>query len=467
MTLTHILVFCGIGLLAALLLKAGARRWLLLALSILALYWLQPATPIRNLDFWLPTATLALTIGAWAMTRQSPPTRNDLIAGLGTAGLVLLIAATRFTPALCCLTASRPPQFGQVLLVVAVIALVMLALSRKQIPTIFSLTIGGGILLALLVLQKSPALALDTGALLRQWTGQDPALASALDIRWLGYSYIAFRLLHTLLDRHSGRLPELALDETLTYTLFFPALTAGPIDRVQRFVNELRIGFKLDAEKLLLAGQRIVAGVFMKFVLADGLAVFALNANNAAQTQISGWMWLLTYAYTLRIFFDFAGYTSIAIGIGHLFGFTLPENFRQPYRQPNLTAFWNSWHITLAQWFRAYYFNPLTRKLRQRKWPVWAILLPGQLGTMLLIGLWHGITWNFLIWGLWHGVGLFVHNRWAEFMKGRAPWAEQRWAKIGGALLTFHYVLLGWVWFALPQPAQALHVFSTLLGGGA
>ncbi len=467
MTLTHILVFCGIGLLAAPLLKSNARRWLLLALSILALYWLQPATPIRYLDFWLPTATLALTIGAWALTRQSAITRWDWLTGMVSAVLVLLVGAMRYIPMLCCLTASRPPQVGQVLLALAVITVVMLALSRKPLPAGLSLTTGGGLLLALLVVQKSPALAADTSALLRQWTGQNPALASALDIRWLGYSYIAFRLLHTLFDRRSGRLPEIALDEYISYTLFFPALTAGPIDRIQRFIGELRAEFSLDAERLLLAVKRIVTGVFMKFVLADGLAVFALNPTNALQTQSSSWIWLLTYAYAFRIFFDFAGYTSISIGIGHLFGFTLPENFRQPYRQPNLTAFWNSWHITLAQWFRAYYFNPLTRELRQRKWPVWAILLPGQLGTMLLIGLWHGITWNFLIWGLWHGLGLFVHNRWAEIMKGRAPWTESRWAKVGGTLLTFHYVLLGWVWFALPQPAQALHVFSLLLGGGA
>lgn len=467
MTLTHILVFCGIGLLTAPLLKANARRWLLLVLSILALYWLQPATPIRNLDFWLPTATLALTISAWALTRQSSPTRRDWIAGMVAVGTVLLTAATRHTPALCCLTPSRPPQSWQVLLALAAIAVVMLTLSRKQNPANVSLALGGGLLLVMLIVLKTPALVQTASALLRRWSGQDPALASALDIRWLGYSYIAFRLLHTLLDKLNGRLPEATLGEYLTYTLFFPALAAGPIDRIQRFMQDLHAEFSLDAGRLLLAGKRIVMGVFMKFVLADGLAVFALHPNNALQTLAAGWMWLLTYAYALRIFFDFAGYTSIAIGIGHLFGFTLPENFRQPYRQPNLTAFWNSWHITLAQWFRAYYFNPLTRKLRQRKWPVWAILLPGQLGSMLLIGLWHGITWNFLIWGLWHGLGLFVHNRWSEFMKGRAPWAEQRWAKVGGTLLTFHYVLLGWVWFALPEPEQAFYVFNLLFGGSA
>ena len=123
------------------------------------------------------------------------------------------------------------------------------------------------------------------------------------------------------------------------------------------------------------------------------------------------------YAYAFRIFLDFSGYTDIAIALGRLLGVRLPENFAAPYLKPNIALFWNSWHMSLTQWFRAYVFNPLARRLRSAtaQIPDWLACLVTQLVTMLLIGLWHGITWSFALWGLWHGIGLFVHNRWSAF----------------------------------------------------
>ncbi len=150
-------------------------------------------------------------------------------------------------------------------------------------------------------------------------------------------------------------------------------------------------------------------------------------------------------------------------------GLSLPENFTAPYLKTNLTAFWNSWHITLAQWFRAYVFNPFTRALRSSpaRFPVWFVVLSGQLLTMLLIGLWHGITWTFAIWGLWHGIGLFIHNRWVDWTRSHPPaWSGQpRAQKIFaflGWLVTFNYVALGWVWFAMPDIGMAINVFKRL-----
>jgi D-alanyl-lipoteichoic acid acyltransferase DltB (MBOAT superfamily) len=206
-------------------------------------------------------------------------------------------------------------------------------------------------------------------------------------------------------------------------------------------------------------------------VLADTLAIFSLDPANALQVNSPMWMWLLLYAYALRLYLDFSGYTDIAIGLGRLLGIRLPENFNAPYLKTNLTGFWNAWHITLAQWFRAYFFNPLTRWLRTHpaKPPIWAIILVGQTGVMLLIGLWHGLTWNFALWGLWHAAGLFVHNRWSEWQRARGwtaparPW-QQRVLAAGGWLLTFNFVSLGWVWFALPDLQSSLHVLQALLG---
>ncbi len=216
-------------------------------------------------------------------------------------------------------------------------------------------------------------------------------------------------------------LPVVSLSEYVVYVIFFPALAAGPIDRIERFVGDLRRPLALTADDLGEAGKRLVLGLFKKFAIADALALIALNATNALQVRTAGWAWVLLYAYAFQIYFDFSGYTDIAIGLGRLLGIKLPENFKAPYLKPNLTQFWNNWHMTLTQWFRAYFFNPVTRAMRSGKKPVPipVIIFITQVVTMVLIGLWHGVTMNYVVWGLWHGLGLFIHNRWSELTKGR------------------------------------------------
>jgi D-alanyl-lipoteichoic acid acyltransferase DltB (MBOAT superfamily) len=252
--------------------------------------------------------------------------------------------------------------------------------------------------------------------------------------------------------------------------VFFPALAAGPIDRVERFAKDLRDNFSLTEDETLQAGQRLFMGLFKKFVVADTLALLALNDTLAAQVRTPGWMWIVLYAYAFQIYFDFSGYTDIAIGTARLTGIRLPENFAAPYVKPNLTQFWNSWHMSLTQWFRSYFFNPFNRWIRGFKTvPAWGMILIGQTATMLLIGLWHGITLNFIFWGLWHGAGLFLQNRWSEFTRTHYPHLGgdarlQPVLQIGGILLTFHFVALGWVFFALSDPSLSWQVFLVLGG---
>jgi D-alanyl-lipoteichoic acid acyltransferase DltB (MBOAT superfamily) len=181
----------------------------------------------------------------------------------------------------------------------------------------------------------------------------------------------------------------------------------------------------------------------------------------------------------LRIYFDFSGYTDIAIGTARLMGIRLPENFAAPFLKSNLTQFWNSWHMTLTQWFRSYFFNPFTRFLRTPRigsghasklsLPTWSMILLTQIATMGLIGLWHGITFNFLLWGLWHGVGLFVQNRWSEFVQTRFPnlGATNLFRNLFtglGVFLTFNYFAFGLVFFALSTPQLSIAAFLKLLG---
>ncbi len=154
-----------------------------------------------------------------------------------------------------------------------------------------------------------------------------------------------------------------------------------------------------------------------------------------------------------------------------MLGIKLPENFASPYLKPNLTQFWNNWHMTLTQWFRAYFFNPITRWLRswQKPMSIPMMILLTQVATMLLIGFWHGVTWNFTLWGLWHGLGLFIHNRWNDMTKAKAAaWAttpvKQAALNLSGILLTFHYVAIGWIFFALSSPITSWQVIQKLFG---
>jgi alginate O-acetyltransferase complex protein AlgI len=472
MTLVHILAFACAGLLYRPLAGTRFGPWWLFGISLSAVYALQPAVALDHFDFWLPTASLGLAVLAWAATRpaQARGLREPAAAFAALALLVLAIGLTRHLAPPFRLTPTRPPaleHIGAALAVLAVAAAALHSLRRRRTVAL----LGFALILAMLFALKTEPLAVALSGAARALTGQNTQLARALDLNWLGFSYLAFRLAHALRDRTLGRLPDLGLREFITYAVFGPALTAGPIDRAERFVQDLRAPPPPHAGLALQAGTRLARGLFVKFVVADSLAVFALNPANATQVAQPGWLWLLLYAYALRLYLDFSGYTDIAIGLGLLFGVRLPENFDRPYLRPNLTAFWNAWHMTLAAWFRAYWFNPFTRALRSARLrpPVWLIILVGQLSTMLLIGLWHGVTWNFALWGAWHGLGLFAHNRWTEWLRARAPRRPmaarlERLAAGGGAVLTFHFVTLSWVWFALPDPALSAALLLRLFG---
>ena len=473
MTLVFILVSIAVAAVLGLLTRNRWRVPLLLGISALAVYALQPALPVRGLDFWLPTATLALTVLSWVLTTPRPArswrTNWSAVALLG--GIVLALGLTRSLGVSLPFTASLPPQTLQIIIALAGISLIAFLLARFTIPGKAVLTAAFVFLILLFVVLKVPALAEGASRILRGLNGQSTALASPLDLRWLGFSYIAFRLLHTLRDRQTGRLPAVSLAEYVIYVIFFPALAAGPIDRLERFLSDLHRPLALSAAEVGEAGKRLVIGLFKKFVVADTLAFFTLNGTNALQVRGAGWAWLLLYAYAFQIYFDFSGYTDIAIGTARLLGFKLPENFNAPYLKPNLTQFWNNWHMTLTQWFRAYFFNPVTRALRsgKRPLPIPVIIFLTQLGTMVLIGLWHGVTWNFVAWGLWHGLGLFAHNRWSDLTKTRfaaLPARNQQVLNVGGVLLTFHFVALGWVFFALPSLSTSMHFLQTLSGLG-
>lgn len=524
MTLGTILLLCAAAFVYAALVPARWRGWALLIVSVIAVYALQPALPIRYSAFVLPTTMLVLIVASWWLTRPAPEaaasvgatqvtegytsplqhqtiseiadthrtlpfrlTRDDLVTLITIAALVIGVSLLRFIDADYRLVASTPPPPLSVIGALASIALVgavavivaprLAPDTRRAALHKRLLTAMIGLIVAVFVVFKAQPLATELSRALRLQAGQDTSLATFLDLGWVGFSYVAFRLIHTLRDRQTGILPPLSLREYVTYVIFFPAFTAGPIDRAERFVEDYRALPALrglDANRIGLGLTRIFTGLLKKFVIADTLALgLALNPVNAGQVESALGMWVLLYGYSLRLFFDFSGYTDIAIGIGILYGVALPENFNRPYLKTTLTSFWQSWHMTLSSWARFYVFSPLSRALLMRKpkpSPT-LIVLVTQVTTMIVIGLWHGVTLNFLIWGIWHGVGLFAHKQWSDRTRkwyrglSEKPAQKRAWTAFSW-LLTFHYVVLGWVWFALPDVGQSLRAFGMLLGGG-
>ena len=436
------------------------RELTLLAASVFFIYWLQPAQTISSLSFWLPTGTLALSIFCWVLV--APPEirvwGKTWPAVLVIVGTILFVDLSQFLGSK--IFSATPRLWIVVLALAAFFALTFFTEKLPRRPILFSAVLWEIVLL--FVFLKTPYFL--NSFLNSIFTPSEEGVLFS----WLGFSYVAFRLLHTLRDRQTERLPALTLAEYLNYVIFFPSFAAGPIDRAERFVLELRNPVALAEQDWVQAGTRFFIGLFKKFVIADALALVSFNDALAEQVRSPVWIWFLLYAYSLRIYFDFSGYTDIAIGLARILGIRLPENFAAPFLKPNLTQFWNSWHMTLTHWFRAYYFNPITRSLRTKQLPVPLIIFTAQLSTMVVIGLWHGITWSFFFWGIWHGLGLFIQNRWSEWIQSRMetppPPHRQLVLNVIGMFLTFNFVSLGWLFFTLSSPLLALQVLMKLFG---
>ena len=457
--------FAAIGLMSLAALGAwlvrSQRPMALLVISVASLYLLQPA----GLEVVLPTTTLLLVIGVWWLVNHArDDTDNRTLILIGTTAAVLSVFSNR----------SAGLQSFSTLAPMAAVAIGAIGIGavipreaedvRRRTAIVFIV-----IMIAILIIVKLPALQVVTTSTLSSAFDR-PILP---DWQWLGFSYTSFRLMHVLLDFRNKRLQPVSLSNFSLYAIFFPAITAGPIDRVEHFVAELTKPTTLDRERITSGAARIGLGLFKKFVLADSLAYFALSPSLMAQTQPGRplVMWIMVYAYAFRLYLDFAGYSDLAIGIGILAGIKLPENFTSPYSKRSISAFWNSWHITLSTWFRSYFFTPLSRALmntRLRRRRLWIIFI-AQVSTMVLIGLWHGIAVNFILWGLWHGVGLWLHrvltertHNWDEYVQAR-PLLGQT-IHILSVLTTFHFVAIGWIFFALPNLDLIDKAFAGLVG---
>jgi D-alanyl-lipoteichoic acid acyltransferase DltB (MBOAT superfamily) len=275
----------------------------------------------------------------------------------------------------------------------------------------------------------------------------------------LGISFHTFQSMSYVVDIYRGQ--QTAVRNPVDYALyicFFPQLVAGPIVRARNFFRDLFHWQPPSAADVSRGLFLLVLGLAKKMAFADQFAKVA-NAYFANVPGNPGMLtaWSGVCAFGLQIYFDFSGYTDMAIGMAKLLGFHFPVNFRRPYLAQSITDFWRRWHISLSSWLRDYLYIPLGGSRRGR-WMTYRNLIL----TMLLGGLWHGANWNFLIWGGYHGVLLSTER----LFRGQRP-VDGGWSLLYPlkALLTFVLVMIGWVFFRAANFAQSAQILSQMFSG--
>ena len=278
--------------------------------------------------------------------------------------------------------------------------------------------------------------------------GALPLLHLALPI---GISFYTFQTLSYVIDVYWGRLAaERNFVRYAAYVTLFPQLSAGPIVRYQDVAEDL-CGRRMTADGLYEGLSRFVLGLSKKVLLANVLGQLVSDMTLAAERSVLG-AWLLAVGYALQIYFDFSGYSDMAIGIGRVFGLRFPENFNYPYLAHTVTDFWRRWHMTLSSWFRDYVYIPLGGNRRGLPRQLWNILI-----VWTLTGLWHGANWTFAAWGMYFALLLTLEKLFLLRVLERLPRAV-------GRIYTLLAVLLSFVLFQSERFSAALALLSEMFG---
>lgn len=271
----------------------------------------------------------------------------------------------------------------------------------------------------------------------------------------IGISFYTFHTISYIADVAAGRVrPTHDILEYLSYVSLFSQLVAGPIVRYRQIEDDLeRVDKPLLADYVSVGLGFFIVGLIKKVVVADRIGQY-VDAMLAAPAEMStAGAWSTAVGYALQLYYDFSGYSDMAVGLGHLFGLRIPQNFNAPYRATGIRDFWRRWHISLSTWLRDYLYVPLGGNRRGRLRTDVNVL-----STMLLGGLWHGANWTFVLWGAYHG-GLLILERHLESWWSGLPLVARR----GG---TFLLVVVGWVLFRAESLSMAVEWLGKMAGIG-
>lgn len=268
---------------------------------------------------------------------------------------------------------------------------------------------------------------------------QLPLLSIILPI---GISFITFEVMSYTIDIYKGvnKSPKSFWDFALLVS-FFPHLVAGPILKPKQFFPEIRKEIVITRENISYGVQIFLLGLVRKVFIADRLALFVDPVFKNSQDYSGTTLWLAVIAYAIQIYCDFCGYSDMAIGSAKCLGFDIPQNFDIPYISQNVTEFWRRWHISLSTWLRDYLYIPLGGNRKGKVRQYFNLII-----TMLLGGLWHGASWNFVAWGGLHGIALAIHKIYAETIQKKYK-IQSILYKILAWFGTFIFICITWVFF--------------------
>ncbi len=265
----------------------------------------------------------------------------------------------------------------------------------------------------------------------------------------LGISYLTFKSAQVIIEIYDGVIKELSLSDMAQFLLFFPAVSSGPIDRSRRFTEDLNKEYT-RREYLTLCGdglEQLLIGFLYKFVISS----LFFDLLELVQEERS-FLYMTAYAwcYGLYMFFDFAGYSRMAVGAGYFFGIKTPHNFNLPFISKDIKEFWDRWHITLSHWFRDFLYSRFVMQSMRHKWfkDRLTTACAGFLVNMLVMGIWHGLTGYYILYGLYHGILLAANEVWQKKSKFYKKHKKEKWYQAVSWAVTIHLVMFGFLIFS-------------------
>lgn len=268
---------------------------------------------------------------------------------------------------------------------------------------------------------------------------------------FVGLSYINFKAIQMVIEIYDGRITKINFTTFLYFIMFFPTLSSGPIDRWMRFEGNLTQTVSRTAyinEYLFEGIKKIVIGVFYKFIMAYMIHTYWLLKIPKDINLINSINYM--YAYTMYLFFDFAGYSLFAVGASYIFGIKTPDNFNKPFLSKDMKEFWTRWHISLSRWFGDYIFsrfvlNSMRKKRFKNRFTASHV---AQIITMFVMGLWHGLTPYYIIYGLYQGVLLVLTDIYERKSKYYKKYKKEKWFQCVQVVVTFHIACFGMLIFS-------------------
>ncbi|HMD42794.1 MAG TPA: MBOAT family O-acyltransferase [Candidatus Acidoferrum sp.] len=276
----------------------------------------------------------------------------------------------------------------------------------------------------------------------------------------VGISFYTFEAISYLIDLRQGRVKMPMFVDLCLFFFFWPNVLSGPIVRARELMPQLNIHKAFEPRFVFEGMDRIIWGLVQKNAVANILGIWVDRGFATGVTKIPTTIdgWFLAIGFALQIYFDFAGYTNMAIGVARLLGVTLPENFRQPYHARTPAEFWTRWHMTLSRWIRDYLFFPINAKWLSKP----LVLYSSMVGVMALVGLWHGAGWGFILWGVLHGIYLVGYRLYESWNEGQNRPEESRVAATMWRVATLTAVVVAWVPFRAASLQKAGAILASM-----